>query len=100
MTGTTRLVQHTDWLPILLRLALVGLALALALAPSLAGGTPPPGQMEGLPTAPIQSAGADWIARVTSAPALPPTEPPPGAPPPDYWPGGDCAYTLGAFVAL
>ena len=100
MTATTRLFQHTDWLAILLRLVLVWLALGLALAPSRAGGTPPAGQTEGLPTAPTQFAGADWIARVTGAPGPPPTEPPPGAPPPDYWPGGDCAYTLGAFVAL
>jgi hypothetical protein len=99
MTASTRLFEHTDWLLLLLRLLLVGLAIALALAPSLAGGTPTLGQASASQTVLMGSGPADVVAWVTSAPALPPAEPPPGAPPPDFWPGSDCAVMPGGLVA-
>ena len=44
MTSSTRHFDQTDWLLLWLRLLLVGLAIALALAPTLASGTPALGQ--------------------------------------------------------
>jgi hypothetical protein len=72
MTPATRLFEHTDWLLLLLRLLLVGLAIALALAPSLAGGTSTLGQASGSQTALMGSGPADVVAWVTSlaAPAV------------------------------
>jgi len=95
MTSSTRLGAQTDWRRLVLRCLLIGLGIALALAPTVAGGTPSLGQADTAPAAMTGSGPAGMIAGVTRLPA-----PPPGAPPPDSWPGGDCAALPGGLVAL
>jgi hypothetical protein len=100
MTRSSRLFQDRDWLPVLLRLLLVGLAIALALAPSLATGTPTVGPVGWSPAAPTGASQMGGVTPATNASALPPTEPPPGVPPPDFGPGSDCAFRPGGFIVL
>jgi hypothetical protein len=98
MMSSTRFFEHTDGLWLVLRLLLVGLAIALALAPSWAGGAPPADRVGSSPVVLVGPNQTGVVAGVTSAPMLPLAEPPPGAPPPDFLPGSDCALAPAGFL--